>query len=249
MNPVLAELLETEVAISESGECLKVHSHIGAEEGRFLERLVAEVKPEVSVEVGLGYGISTLFICEALSQLPKARHIAIDRYQLRGSSTHMSFESVGLHNLRRAGYQQMVELRAEPSYLALPALVAQGIKADFAFIDGWHTFDYASTDFFYVDLLLRPGGVVAIDDTDFRSVWKLCRYIITNRAYRVVGTVPMPDVRTRHPLRWLRWNLPPRIARGWWRAMHRDGLLPHSRCIAFRKEADDSRPWNFHKRF
>ena len=86
----------------------------------------------------------------------------------------------------------MIEFHDAPSYLALPSLVSQGVKVDFAFIDGWHTFDFASMDFFLCDLLLSPGGVVVIDDTNFPSVWKLCRFITTNRAYSVVRCLPVP---------------------------------------------------------
>jgi hypothetical protein len=36
-----------------------------------------------TIEVGLGYGISTLFICDGLLEVadPAAHHIAIDPYQ------------------------------------------------------------------------------------------------------------------------------------------------------------------------
>jgi methyltransferase family protein len=147
-----------------------------------------------------------------------------------------------------AGYDRLIEFHPEPSYLALPSLVSQGTKVDFAFIDGWHTFDYALTDFFYVDLLLRPGGVVVIDDTDFPSVWRLCRFIVTNLAYSVAGRVPLQSESTPGPLfsvtnsLWAVGDKIGSIIRG-------DGLYRHSRCIAFRKDADDTRSWDFHHRF
>ena len=120
---------------------------------------------------------------------------------------------------------------------------------DFAFIDGWHTFDFALVDFFYVDRLLRPGGVVVLDDTDFPSVWKLCRYIVSNRAYKVIQCLPSKQLPTA--------RLPVRMAliglRSGWRWLRglakKDGLVPYSRCVAFRKEADDTRSWDFHRSF
>jgi predicted O-methyltransferase YrrM len=252
MNPVLSEMVRMGVAGSESGKIHKIHSQIPMEEGFFLKSIVSEFKPLTSLEVGLGFGISALFICDALSQLPDARHIVIDPHQLRGGPTHISFEGVGLENLRKAGYESLVEFHDAPSQLALPSLVSQGVKIDFAFIDGWHTFDFASVDFFYVDLLLRPGGVVVIDDTDFPSVWKLCRYITTNRAYSVIRCLPAAEA----PLRLSR-NLPGNlvtivshfVSKYSYRLTHDDRLLPFSRCIAFKKEADDSRSWDFHRNF
>ena len=219
----------------------------------FLKSIVSEIKPRVSLEVGLGYGISALFICEALSQLPDSRHIVIDPHQIRPGAKHISFEGAGLENLKRAGYGPLIEFHDAPSHLALPALVSQDLKIDFALIDGWHTFDFASVDFFYVDRLLRPGGVVAIDDTDFPSVWKLCRYITSNRAYSVVGCLPASNEPIRLSPRFVVRDVATRISRSvsrsLWRLTHNDHLLPFSRCIAFRKEADDSRSWDFHRNF
>lgn len=249
MNPVLAELLQTGVVVSESGKTHKVHSHISLQEGLFLQEIVSEVRPSVSLEVGLAYGVSALFICDVLARLQNPRHIVIDPHQLQPSSTHMSFEGMGLRNLQKAGYERLIEFYGDPSYLSLPLLVSQGTKVDFAFIDGWHTFDFASVDFFYVDLLLRSGGVVVIDDTDFPSVWKLCRYIITNRAYSVVRCLSAEEAATRNPLRWLSRKSRRAFGRGLWSVTHHDGLIPCSRCIAFRKEAEDSRSWDFHRRF
>jgi len=249
MNPVLSELIRSGVAVSRNGKTHTIHSHIPTEEGLFLESIISEVKPRVSLEVGLGYGISALFICEALSKLLNPRHIVIDPHQLQSTETHVSFEGIGLENLKKAGYEWMIEFHDAPSYLALPSLVSQSVKVDFAFIDGWHTFDFASMDFFYMDLLLPPGGVVVIDDTNFPSVWKLCRFITTNRAYSVVRCLPMPDVSSLFS----RKGLGTRVYRSVWRSMYRmthgDNLVPHSRCIAFRKEADDSRSWDFHREF
>jgi predicted O-methyltransferase YrrM len=77
----------------------------------------------------------------------------------------VGFDGLGLANLDRAGYARLVEFHDEPSYRALPALEAAGQRIEFAFIDGWHTFDYVMVDFFYVDRMLRVGGIVVLDDT------------------------------------------------------------------------------------
>jgi len=249
MNHVLAELLQTGVAVSESGKIHKVISQIPLQEGLFLQEILSEVKPSVSLEIGLAYGVSALFICGALAHLPNPRHIVIDPHQLHPSLTHQSYDGMGLFNLRKAGYERLIEFHEAPSYLALPSLVSQGTKVDFAFIDGWHTFDYALTYFFYVDLLLRPGGVVVIDDADFASVWKLCRFIVTNRAYSVIRCLPAEETATRNPLRWLSRKSRRAFARGLWSVTRHDGLIPYSRYIAFRKKADDSRSWDFHRIF
>ena len=249
MNTILSELIRSGAAVSQSGKTHTVHSHIPTEEGFFLESIISEVKPRISLEVGLGYGISALFICEALSKLSNPRHIVIDPHQLRPTDSHVSFDGIGLDNLKKAGYESMIEFHDAPSYLALPSLVSQGVKVDFAFIDGWHTFDFATMDFFFIDLLLSPGGIVVIDDSDFPSVWKLCRFITTNRAYSVVRCLPNPDVPSLLTRKGLGTRVSRSLSRSMYRMTHGDRLVPHSRCIAFRKEAEDSRSWDFHREF
>lgn len=249
MNPVLDEMLTTGLAIAEDGKQQRVSSHIPVEEGLFLQQMISEAKPETSLEIGLAYGVSALFMCETLASLPNVRrHIVVDPHQFEPSDilkTHATFQGIGLYNLKKAGYERLIEFRNEPSERALPKLLSEGVQVDFAFIDGWHTFDFVLVDFFYVDRLLRPGGIVVLDDTDFPSIWKLCHYIVTNRAYKVVQCLRAPEPQRRNPL--------PQLARSAKRVLsgstRRDGLLPHSRCIAFRKEADDSRSWDFHRDF
>lgn len=148
-------------------------------------------------------------------------------------------------NLKRAGYDSMVELVHKTSQAALPQLVDRGLRIDFAFIDGLHTFDHALVDFFYIDQLLRIGGVVIFDDTLFRSIRKLARFVATNRSYSVYGFQSDRPNMLRYRLlgsmsvvgKRLSRILRPELAEpdatfGW---------AQSSRCIAFKKESDDGR--------
>lgn len=159
--------------------CSLFPNSITAPVGFSLAKLVAEAKPETTLEVGLGFGISTLFICEALPKT--AKHIVIDPFQNREV-----YRGVGLRNLERAGHLPRIEFHETFSHLALPELEKAGRKIDFAFIDGNHTFDHALVDFFYVDRLLKVGGVIVFDDVDFPALSRLCSYVETNRAYEHV---------------------------------------------------------------
>jgi predicted O-methyltransferase YrrM len=153
VNPVLREMIDTGLVRTADGQgTIPLHSNIPEDEGKSLQALVSSVAPMTSLEVGLAYGVSALFICDALK--PGARHICIDPNQ-QGGPWGDEWQGIGLANLHRAGYTGMIDFRAEPSFLALPTLVRDGTKLDFAFIDGLHTFDYALTDFFFVDRMLR----------------------------------------------------------------------------------------------
>jgi len=195
MNPVLTKLLQSGLVERPDGSSVSLESNISIEDGLFIQQILSELQPMVTLEVGMAYGISTLFICESIAQFRNARHIVIDPFQKHVPNPSIGIESrpadpgwegLGLFNVQRAGYLDIVDFREEPSYLALPRLVAEGVKIDFAFIDGMHTFDYVLLDFFYVDLLLNIGGIVVFDDVNYRSITKLCRFILQNRAYEVV---------------------------------------------------------------
>jgi predicted O-methyltransferase YrrM len=54
---------------------------ISIEQGHLLAQLYAAVKPKLSIEIGLAYGFSTLFILDAAFQTNLGRHIAIDPFQ------------------------------------------------------------------------------------------------------------------------------------------------------------------------
>jgi predicted O-methyltransferase YrrM len=191
MNEVLAEILATRIVKTETGEQRPLHSQIGTEEGEFIQRLIREYRPRVSLEVGCAYGISSLYALEALQEVGADKHIIIDPYELPGSGQKWpdskwknDWEGIGLSNIKAAGYERLVEFYGQPPYRQLPKLEEAGQKIDFAIIDGLHTFDGVFVDFFYVDKMLNVGGVVVFDDVDNPGIRKVVRYIVTNLPYK-----------------------------------------------------------------
>lgn len=268
MNNVLQQIVETNSVTAPDGETIPLHSQVARAEGEFLQHVIEQVRPRVSLEVGLAYGVSALYICEALAQVGAERHWVIDPHQFGVSqdelvgqdqdSVNQGWRGIGMHNLEQAGYGSLVKLLNAPSYRALPQLEADGVRLDFAFIDGWHTFDYTLVDFFYIDRMLRVGGVVVFDDTTYTAVRKVCRYVATNRAYTPFDpqtvTPPTPaqqllsSLAQRTPLR---RALKPRLTEPDFQIG-----LPERNYIAFRKEQDDilgdkpgARRWDFHHDF
>jgi predicted O-methyltransferase YrrM len=156
---------------------------VTAGRGKFLGDLVRELKPVSTLEVGMGWGLSTLHILEAMAENGGVRqpHIIMDPFQQK------NFHNVALRVLREAGADQFVEYHAEPSEIFLPKLVEQGREFDFAFIDGDHRFDGAFVDMVFVHKLLKPGGVMALDDTELDAVHLACLFAETNWGYTYVG--------------------------------------------------------------
>ncbi|MEA2648098.1 MAG: hypothetical protein QOG61_533 [Candidatus Binataceae bacterium] len=151
--------------------------------GKFLGDLVRRLKPASTIEVGMGWGLSTLHMLEGMVENGGVRqpHIIMDPFQLE------AFHNGALRILREAGADRFIEYHSERSEILLPKLVEQGRQFDFAFIDGDHRFDAAFVDVFFVHKLLKPGGVMAVDDTELDPVHLACRFAETNWGYTYVS--------------------------------------------------------------
>jgi len=207
---------------------------MGEEGGELITKAIYAIKPKITLEVGFGCGISTLFVCDALAgNGTRSRHIVLDPYQ---STT---FRNIGLQNIRRAGYEHIIELYETPSELALPRLLAEGTRIQTAIIDGWHTFDHAMVDFFYINKMLDVNGIVILDDTYLPSIWQLTNHIRTYPAYEPFAAQAQPRVRTRARVRRMLSRALPSLRRPWDRP----------RCLAFRKVTQDTRNWDWHVEF
>ena len=168
-------------------------------------RLAALVRDEhlyETLETGMAYGLSTLAIASAHAARDRGRHIAIDP-----TESHY-YEGIGLANLRRAGLDERVRFIDAGSQAALPRLVDEGIRIDFAFIDGMHLFDYALVDFFYIDSMLSMGGFVAFHDLWLPAVRDVVEFVAANRDYELRSPAQergMAILRKRGPDR-RRWD-------------------------------------------
>jgi predicted O-methyltransferase YrrM len=139
----------------------------------------------VVIEVGLAYGSSALAIGEALVTTggPEARHIVIDPFQAT------AYANVGWDALRAAGLTDRTRLMTEPSSLALPSLVAERCVADAAFVDGSHRFHEVFVDLYFLRKLVRPRGLIILDDAAWPSVGTALRYFDRNLGWQ---PVPLP---------------------------------------------------------
>jgi len=193
INPVLKQILTSKTVTDEFGNSYKLVSEIGPDKGEFIRALIQSNEVRHSIEIGCAFGVSSLYICDALSQKESPRHVIIDPYQ----STR--WHGVGINNLKTAGFS-FSELIEKPSEIALPTLLQSGECFDFAFIDGYHTFDHALLDFFYLNRLLKVQGIVVFDDVNWPSVNKVLRYVTNYPCYKVVGSIPAKQSRMRRSM-------------------------------------------------
>ena len=141
-----------------------------------------------TIEIGLGYGISALSICEGLCTNgdPNVRHVVIDPNQAT------RFSNCGLQFLEEAGLAQVVDYYAEESQIVLPRILSEGRRFDLAFVDGNHRFDGVFVDLVYLGRLLRPGGIVFLDDYQLPAVARAASFFLTNLGW-TLEDVPEAD--------------------------------------------------------
>jgi predicted O-methyltransferase YrrM len=176
-----------------------------AAEGEALREWVLREGATRTIEIGLGYGISALHICEGLlgNADPVARHVALDPYQAT------RFADCGLQFLEEAGIAQMVEHHAEESQIALPRFLDEARRFHLAFVDGNHRFDGVFLDLVFLGRLVRAGGIVFVDDYQLPAVARAASFCVTNlgwtleevstaddlHCWAVLRTSTVPDTR------------------------------------------------------
>jgi predicted O-methyltransferase YrrM len=128
---------------------------ISPEQGQFMALLVKLIAARRTIEVGVFTGYSALAVALALPE--DGGILACD--------VSDEFTSIGRPHWQRAGVAHKIELVLAPARTTLDARLAAGEAGtyDFAFIDA----DKVSYDDYYERCLqlVRPGGLIAIDNT------------------------------------------------------------------------------------
>jgi predicted O-methyltransferase YrrM len=178
LREVLGRLLRdgTAVARSDGTRHSLFPVAVGEAEGTELRDWVTREGAVRTIEIGLGYGISTLFICAGLlgNGDAAARHVALDPHQAT------RFAGCGLQFVEEAGVAELVEHHAEESQIALPRFLGEGRTFDLAFVDGNHRFDGVFLDLVYLGRLVRPGGIVFLDDYQLPAVARAASFCLAN---------------------------------------------------------------------
>jgi predicted O-methyltransferase YrrM len=128
---------------------------IAPEQGQLMALLVSLMGARNTLEVGVFTGYSALCVAEAL---PDDGHII-------ACDVSEEWTSVARRYWKEAGVEGKIELKLAPAVESLTSLIEKGKEGqfDFAFIDA-DKGNYAT----YFDRcleLLRPGGLIAVDNT------------------------------------------------------------------------------------
>jgi caffeoyl-CoA O-methyltransferase len=148
-HPVLARLR------AETARHPHVNMQIAPEQGQFMALLVRLMGARRCLEIGVFTGYSSLAVALALPA--EGRIMACDVSE--------EYTAVARRYWAEAGVAERIELRLAPALETLDALLEAGAAGsyDFAFIDA----DKEAYAGYYerVLQLLRPGGLVAVDNT------------------------------------------------------------------------------------
>lgn len=240
MNPLLEQIYRSGYIEDSQGQRIELFpTSIPYEEGQAIYNLIRQVKPAHTLEIGLAYGISTLFICQALQDNGMGQHSAIDPMAIK------LWGSLGLLNVQRAGLEPRLRFLEASSHVALPELLRQQERFEVAFIDGCHRFDYTLLEYFYLDKLLPVGGHLIFDDLDRPAIRKALAFILRNRNYQLAPEFAAP----RLPMWRLAARLLKRVAQAPLDLLPSLLFFAHPRYCVFKKLAEDDTTWDFYRSF
>ncbi len=250
MLPLLQKIFSSGQIENPKGEFVKLHSHTPLEQGLFLQEIFDQVKPFASLEVGMAYGISSLFILEKHKEHknPPKSHLIIEPFP---------WDGVAEHNFKNAGLFEFSDIRYLKSHDVLPKLYYENHRIQFAYVDTLKVFDTVLQDFYFIDKILDVNGVFVLDDCGggWPGVQRVARFINTLPHYKILDKHDKPKVSRKKKivLVGLRnaFKVIPFKKRFYptldFKTERELGL--DYRCIAFQKIAEDKRNWDWDKRF
>jgi predicted O-methyltransferase YrrM len=157
-------------------------------EGEALRAWVVREHAMCTIEIGLAYGISALFICEGLlmNAHNNVRHVVVDPYQT-------GFKNCGLQSLEAGGAADLIEFHAEESQILLPRFLSEGRRFELAFIDGSHLFERVFLDLIYLGWLVHPGGIIFVDDYQLPAIVRGVSFCLTNLGWVLEEVSPADE--------------------------------------------------------
>lgn len=238
MNQLLQEIYSTQSVLDAEGNSINPFPTATSREiGTLFKDFIQKHELHRTIEIGMAYGLSTLFMCEAHREKGTGLHTAIDSMQ------RSMWKSIGLLNIERANLSDRLRFIQGWSHEVLPELLAKKEKFDFAFIDGSHHFDYTLVDFFYIDKLLEVGGYIAFDDIWMPGVRKVVSYVLRNRDYQLIKT----NLKV-NPWQGLAKSAKRFLQNPFEQDYQGLRFIPGNICV-LKKTAEENRSWNLHRSF
>lgn len=150
---------------------------IRPEQDKTLVDAVLQEKPHRVIETGFAYGFSAMIFVKTMLEMgvEAPYSVSIDPRQ-SGSA----LDDAGVLACEDVGISEFVKLYTDGSEYTLPRLIQEGETFDMGFVDGCHLFELAFMDIFFMNRLIKPGGLILVDDMWMPSVRAAVDYGVKN---------------------------------------------------------------------
>ena len=150
-------------------------TRISEAQGMWIYETCLRLKPKRSLEIGLAYGFSTIYILAAIDRTGSGHHTALDPFQ------QDSWHGVGALQAKQLGMEPSFRMLEEFSVSALARFATQKDEFEFIYIDGNHRFDDVLVDFTLAAEVCPIGGNIILDDMWMPSIQTVVSWIRSNR--------------------------------------------------------------------
>lgn len=176
MNDLIRQIYKTRLVEDLDGQTYEAFpASISHDDGAAIYKVITDFNARRTLETGMAFGVSSLFILQALKDNGGQLHVSIDPYQ------QTWWHNVGLANVERAGFASCHRFFNTHSGYAMTELIKNDERFDALFIDGNHRFEYSLFDVILGDRLLNKGGCMILHDTWMPSIQKVISFILRNR--------------------------------------------------------------------
>jgi predicted O-methyltransferase YrrM len=198
----LDQIFSTKKTFNIDGSIIEFNSGINPEEAIKLIQVIKIKKPINTLEIGLAMGSSAVcFLDTKKKYTDSCMHYAIDPNQFK------DYEGAGVKIINDHNLFINFKLLEGKTHDVFHYFFENNIVLDMAFIDGWHTFDYTLIDFFLIDQILKPGGVIAFHDMYALSKIKVLKYILSHRDYRIMTEHILFEPNKIKTIKFLLWRI------------------------------------------
>jgi len=171
-----------EPSLSESVSRVLFPTSISLKQGLFLQKITEKYKPKKIIEIGFGYGISSIWI-------NSAKHQSLIHYIVDPNRPMPEYNSIFTF---LTNFEHILFVQTESQVFLAKAYEKKELF-DFIFIDGDERFDGITTDLYFSCKVLRKNGLILVRNIWNPSVRKSLLFYIKNLPLEIEGITKLEN--------------------------------------------------------